>query len=76
MLLYSLTITYSSVRPDAGIESFGSYFEFLHKFYVYCSCSILRLTGSSNTDDNNSTVDSGRDSCDLCSRVRVVIGKS
>ena len=33
-------------------------------------------TGSWDTDDNNSAVDCGRNSCDLCSRERLVIGKS
>lgn len=75
MLFYSLIIIYSFVRFDVGIESFGFYFEFFYKFCVYCSCFILWLIGLLNIDDNNSIVDSGRDSCDFFLCERVVIGK-
>ena len=45
-----------------------------------CNRMLLRVhlcpTGSLDTDDNNGTFDNGRGSCDLCSRERLVIGKS
>ena len=48
----------------------------LYKHNVTQCAPTVFPTGSSDTDDNNRTVDNRGNSCDLCSRERVVIGKS